>query len=1572
MTIEAGGIPVNPAQLSELRSNLGILDFSAGGFSAATSGQTLVFSNSNGLSFGLNADGGSVLTGSYTVPETSAFLTTAALSNHSHGNPSLALTNLNGTTASNSAGLTLSLSAANQSVQTQNSVLVQGSSGQITFSASNGVSFGGNAGTITASVETSYAASNHSHGNPTLALTNLTGTTASASNGLTISLSAANPAADGGIFLSAAGSSQSAGQIVFSNSNGVSFGMNGSTVTASVVPGAAAGIAAIQGGTQTGTSGTVVFADSNGITFGMSGSSQITASHNGITSQSNQAIGLYATGNTTQNSSTTRDARSLSFNGLGAATVGFSNGFVQISVPTQTVQTQGSVAILGSTGAISFDNANGITFGANASTITASHNGLTTAALSNHSHGNPTLNLTNLSGTTASNSAGLTLSLSAAAPGAGVAISAGTQSVSTGTMVFSNSNGVTFGMSGSSRITASVETSYAASNHSHGDPTLALTNLSGTTASASNGLTISLSAAATVAQTAQTMGVYGSSQTYGQSSSSTVDARSFSIVGSGGISVGMSAGSLLISGQTTAAQTVQSQSNVQGIIVSDTTYRTGDVSFKNSNGISFGSNGANIVTASYTVPVQSAQTMGIYGSSQTTGQSSSSTVDARSLTFRGMGAASVGMSAGEVIISVGAGAQSAQTMGIYGSSQTYGQSSSSTVDARSLSVVGSGGISVGMSAGSLLISGQTTAAQSVQSMGLYASSQTYGQSSSSTFDARSLSIVGSGGISVGMSAGSMLISGQTTLAQSNQTQSNVQGIVVSDTTYRTGDVSFSNANGISFGSSAGQAITISHGLQFTSATSAITSNALHSSASRVINIVAATNSTGGGAASLSSNVSFSAANGLTFYTSAGGAIVGSHNALTTARASNDAIGLNTAQTNVTWTVNSSGLSLNAAGYAGTGTSVTGAASITHDSLGIKFNGAALAGTTSGFTGANISASITHNTLGLAMSMSVAPPGAATLTAYAVSNTTQSTSGTIPGNIVSFQGVGGISVGISNGSIIVQGPDLSSLSATGALSASSNGSTISLGVGTVTASIIGNTTQTSTGSINLNALVFSAAGGASLGFSAGSMIISGAGGVSAGMAAIGASNTTYTSGTVSLMAGAGAITIGSETGQRITFAVPATSSLVGASGISVSTAGSTISIGLGTANASAIGNTTQTSSGSLNHSGLVFSGAGGVSVGFSSGTVIVSGATGGGGGAAISAAGSSQNAGTLVFSNSNNVSFGMNGSTITATANPGVNGIGATNTTYVSGTVSLVAGAGAITIGSETGQRITFAVPATSSLVGSSGVSISTNGSTITVGLGTVNGSIIGNTTQNSSGSFNASGMVFSAAGQVSMGFSAGSIIVSGPLLSSYLFEPPGASSAGSAMTQGSMSFQKVLIPSAITITRIDVPVQISLASSAAANTGNLLISSGLVLYSISGGSTLNPIVGAFGTTTYTHASNTANFNSITGPRLFSFPIATVLRPGEYYVGVQLSTNNNSSIGTATTALAATVSLQHGAIYTASAYAEFGVVTATSLNQRPFVGVAASVTATNQTQQMSNITQTGTALMRANIAVGFRA
>jgi hypothetical protein len=133
-------------------------------------------------------------------------------------------------------------------------------------------------------------------------------------------------------------------------------------------------------------------------------------------------------------------------------------------------------------------------------------------------------------------------------------------------------------------------------------------------------------------------------------------------------------------------------------------------------------------------------------------------------------------------------------------------------------------------------------------------------------------------------------------------------------------LSFSNANGISFSNSLGQ-VEASH-------------NGLTSQSNQALS--------GSNGSFTFQTASFSNANGISFGTSAGPAITASHNAITTGRASNDAIGLATAQTNVTWTVNSAGLSFNAAGYAGTGTSATNA-SITLNSNGLAISVAATGG-----------------------------------------------------------------------------------------------------------------------------------------------------------------------------------------------------------------------------------------------------------------------------------------------------------------------------------------------------------------------------------------------------------------------------------------------------------------------------------------------------------------------------------------------------------------------------------------------------------------------------------------------------
>lgn len=227
--------------------------------------------------------------------------------------------------------------------------------------------------------------------------------------------------------------------------------------------------------------------------------------------------------------------------------------------------------------------------------------------------------------------------------------------------------------------------------------------------------------------------------------------------------------------------------------------------------------------------------------------------------------------------------------------------------------------------------------------------------------------------------------------------------------------------------------------------------------------------------------------------------------LTTARASNDAIGLNTAKTNVTWTANSSGLSLDAGGYAGTGfttTSVAGAVVAgTHDTAGLKIavpaylttaqpvgaylttarasndavglntaltaNGVAWTVNSSGIS-LNVPAFLTTamasnrgsdfvaataafagtNASGTiasnGISVSVAAPGAAAENNWANllgANTAGNT--TASGSTIGFSGVNMTLSGTNNSQIVLSVPATSSLVGTNGISISTNGSTISV-------------------------------------------------------------------------------------------------------------------------------------------------------------------------------------------------------------------------------------------------------------------------------------------------------------------------------------------------------------------------------------------------------------------------------------------------------------------------------------------------------------------------------------------------
>jgi hypothetical protein len=240
-------------------------------------------------------------------------------------------------------------------------------------------------------------------------------------------------------------------------------------------------------------------------------------------------------------------------------------------------------------------------------------------------------------------------------------IAAGTQTANTtGTVVFSNSNNVTFGMTNNSIVTASVTVATSLTNIrvSAG----ATSNLlSALTFADSNGVSFGINAS-TLTATVKTDYQSSNANYLTSQSNQNVTAsnggfafQTLSFSNANGVSFGTSAGSAII-----ASYTVPTVTNSSWTVSDNGTSGTvARLAFTNLNGItlslSSGAGGSHTIVGSYTVPTQSNQTVGLYASSNTTGESSSSTFDARSISFIGKGVASVGFSGSQVVISVPSG-----------------------------------------------------------------------------------------------------------------------------------------------------------------------------------------------------------------------------------------------------------------------------------------------------------------------------------------------------------------------------------------------------------------------------------------------------------------------------------------------------------------------------------------------------------------------------------------------------------------------------------------------------------------------------------------------------------------------------------------------------------------------------------------------------------------------------------------------------------------------------------------------------------------------------------------------------
>lgn len=375
-------------------------------------------------------------------------------------------------------------------------------------------------------------------------------------------------------------------------------------------------------------------------------------------------------------------------------------------------------------------------------------------------------------------------------------------------------------------------------------------------------------------------------------------------------------------------------------------------------------------------------------------------------------------------------------------------------------------------------------------------------------------------------------------------------------------------------------------------------------------------------------------------------------------------------------------------------------------------------------------------------------------------------------------------------------------------------------------------------------------------------------------------------------------------------------------------------------------------------------------------------------------------GTVQFQNSNNMTFGLNGSTITGSFSvtntiPGIaTGVTPVASINSTGTATRYSPddhqhAGVFSIGISAGvgntAGTTAVLPGRMIFAGGNNITLSQSTSagnlmTLTISAqsqsvqtqnmfaATLSGNTSGALAGISSGTLTLAGgnnITLSQAGN------AVTISQKNPLASRFFWGGDFNSSAQQA--NGSVSFQTLNLPYDISFSRIEIPLILSLASSGTANTGNIVFTSGAFIYSASTDNlVMVPIAGATGSTTYTWASNTSNFSQLTGPHLITFPIATTLSGGFYFVGLQLSTTNNSSVGTATTQLANTISMLLGSVYTASNFAILGGSTNATIGLNRGHGVATNtVTATNQTVAFSSITVTGASRFQANFPVLFR-
>ncbi len=556
----------------------------------------LVFSNSNGVTFGLS---------NRTITASAAG---AASINFSAGTTSNLLSAI---TFSNSNGVsfglngsTITASAAGGGVNIAINGDTTYTSGTVIFSNSNGVTFGTNAQTVTASVATS--------------LTNIKFSAGSTSN-----------------LLSA---------LTLADSNNVSFGLNGSVVTATVTVASTQDSINVSAGATSNNLSAITFADSNGISFGLTGSVitatvqtnylttamasdrgsdfvQATAVFNGTNASGTVASGAISVNVnllSMQDSATTLPVTKFVFSNANNVSFGFGTaGSIATVTATATVaSTQGSILISAGTTSNTgsqfvFSNVNNVSFGLNGSTVTATATVASTQGSIVFSAGTTSTTGSKIVFSNANNvsfgqdASTITATVTVASTQGSIVFSAGTTSTTGSQIVFSNANNVSFGQDAST-ITATI----TVPNFSVQDSatTLAVTKLIFSNA---NNVSFGFATAASLATVTATATVASSLTNIKFSagtSSTNLSAITFS--NSNGVSFGLN------------GSTVTAQHALDFAAAGVTNAISDQIIFSNSNNVSFGLNGS---TFTATATISAIKAFGASNTGNTAGNTGVST-----------------------------------------------------------------------------------------------------------------------------------------------------------------------------------------------------------------------------------------------------------------------------------------------------------------------------------------------------------------------------------------------------------------------------------------------------------------------------------------------------------------------------------------------------------------------------------------------------------------------------------------------------------------------------------------------------------------------------------------------------------------------------------------------------------------------------------------------------------------------------------------------------------------------------------------------------------------------------------